>query len=249
MRDLLDLTHVNDAPAARTIATLLAADAAITRRQLNDAMVQAFGGSDADGRWTQRDSFEMLEHALALHLASDGHRISAPADIAVSSALMQRLPTHTVRSEEQIELQQFSTPADIAALAMLLASIGADDVVLEPSAGNGLLIAQAPRGRMLQLNEIDPRRRERLAHIFPDATITGHDGAALVALHADLPRPSVVLMNPPFSRASAAAPMTWRRCAICRRRSSGSALAGASSPSCPTGSRPARACALPTKRS
>lgn len=200
MRDLLDLTHVNDAPAARTIAALLASDGAITRRQLNDAMVQAFGGSDADGRWTQRDSFEMLEHALALHLASDGHRIDTLADIATSSTLMHRLPTQTVRSEEQIELQQFSTPADIAALAMLFAAIGAEDVVLEPSAGNGLLIAQAPRGRALQLNEIDPRRRERLAHVFPDATITGHDGAALVALHADLPRPSVVLMNPPFSR-------------------------------------------------
>ena len=123
MRDLLDLTHVNDAPAARTIAALLASDGAITRRQLNDAMVQAFGGSDADGRWTQRDSFEMLEHALALHLASDGHRIDTLADIATSSTLMHRLPTQTVRSEEQIELQQFSTPADIAALAMLFAAL------------------------------------------------------------------------------------------------------------------------------
>ena len=97
MRDLLDLTHVNDAPAARTIATLLAADGAITRRQLNDAMVQAFGGSDADGRWTQRDSFEMLEHGIALHLASRPYQLKALADVAQASAIMALLPTQSNR--------------------------------------------------------------------------------------------------------------------------------------------------------
>ncbi|RYY11603.1 MAG: methylase, partial [Alphaproteobacteria bacterium] len=97
-------------------------------------------------------------------------------------------------------LQQFSTPVDIAAIAVLMAAIGVDDIVLEPSAGNGLLIVQAPACASLQLNEIDAKRRERLAGIFPDAIVTGHDGAALVSLHARLPRPTVVLMNPPFSR-------------------------------------------------
>jgi len=113
---------------------------------------------------------------------------------------MGRLPTQTVRSEEQIDLQQFSTPADIAGLAVLLAAIGPEDIVLEPSAGNGLLIAQVGPCAGLQLNEIDDRRRERLAHVFPGAAISGHDGAALVSLHAGLPKPSVVLMNPPFAR-------------------------------------------------
>ena len=36
-------------------------------------MVSAFGGSDAAGRWAQRDSFEVLEGALAIHLATRGH--------------------------------------------------------------------------------------------------------------------------------------------------------------------------------
>ncbi len=200
MLDLLDLPPVTDHSAAVAIALLLAAGTPIARRDLNEAMTAAFGGSDADGRWTQRDSFEMLEHAVALHLASRSYQIASPADVHAASAIMQLLPTQTVRSEEQINLQQFSTPVDIAAIAVLMAAIGADDIVLEPSAGNGLLIVQAPPCASLQLNEIDARRRERLAGIFPDAIVTGHDGAALVSLHARLPRPTVVVMNPPFSR-------------------------------------------------
>lgn len=200
MLDLLDLPPVTDHSAAVAIAALLAAGTPIARRNLNEAMTAAFGGSDADGRWTQRDSFEMLEHAVSLHLSSRPYNITSLADVSAASAIMQLLPTQTVRSEEQINLQQFSTPVDIAAIAVLMAAIGADDIVLEPSAGNGLLIVQAPPCASLQLNEIDAKRRERLAGIFPDAIVTGHDGAALVSLHARLPRPTVVLMNPPFSR-------------------------------------------------
>lgn len=200
MLDLLDIPFVTDRPAALSIASMLKSDAAITRRDLNAAMELAFGGSDADGHWTQRDSFEMLEHAMALHLAGRPCPLASFADVAHAGAIMQRLPTQTVRSEDQIALQQFSTPLDIAAIAVLMAAIDPEDVVLEPSAGNGLLIAQAPQCAALQLNEIDPKRRERLAGLFPRATLTAHDGAALVSLHAHLPRPSVVLMNPPFSR-------------------------------------------------
>jgi len=200
MFDLLDLPPVTDRAAAAEIAGSLAAGTPITRRDLNAAMTAAFGGSDADGRWTQWDSFEMLEHAVALHLASRPYQIANLADVHAASAVMQLLPTQTVRSEEQINLQQFSTPVDIAAIAVLMAAIGADDIVLEPSAGNGLLIVQAPACAALQLNEIDAKRRERLAGIFPDAVVTGHDGAALVSLHARLPKPTVVVMNPPFSR-------------------------------------------------
>src|SRR3546814_14058465 len=46
-----------------------------------------------------------------------------------------------------------------------------------------------------------PRRAARLAHAFPDALVTGHDGATINSTLADAPRPSIVLMNPPFSRA------------------------------------------------
>ena len=200
MSDLLDLATVDELPAARKIAALIASGASVARKDLNAVLTAARGGTDADGSWTQRDSFELLEHAVALHLVSASPPLVTFSDVAGVISLVERLPTQTVRSEEQLDLQQFSTPADIAAIAVLLAAIGADDVVLEPSAGNGLLVAQAPTAAALQLNEIDDKRRARLASIFPTATITGHDAAALVSLHASLTRPTVVLMNPPFAR-------------------------------------------------
>ena len=117
MLDLLDLPAITDRDAAIIIAQQLASGAPISRRDLNAAMTSTFGGSDADGRWTQRDSFEMLEHALALHLATRPYWLETISNVAHAMAVMMRLPTQTVRSEEQIELQQFSTPVDIGAIA------------------------------------------------------------------------------------------------------------------------------------
>ncbi|WP_196490146.1 hypothetical protein, partial [Erythrobacter donghaensis] len=71
--------------------------------------------------------------------------------------LIEALPTHTVRSEDQIRYQQFSTPADLASLAVILAQPLATDIVLEPSAGHGALVATLPDVSALHLNEIDPR--------------------------------------------------------------------------------------------
>ncbi|MFY7851952.1 MAG: hypothetical protein ACOVQ6_09200, partial [Brevundimonas sp.] len=93
MSDLLDLPPVTDRPAALTIALALASGEPITRRALNNAMTAAFGGTDAEGRWTQRDSFEMLEHAMALHLAGQPPVLEAASDVHAALALLARLPT------------------------------------------------------------------------------------------------------------------------------------------------------------
>ncbi|MFX6559796.1 hypothetical protein ABTG55_19690, partial [Acinetobacter baumannii] len=74
-------------------------------------------------------------------LRAAGSGLRSFADVSAIVALSDRLPTQTVRSEEQLDWQQFSTPIDIAAVAVLLADVQADDVILEPSAGNGLLVA------------------------------------------------------------------------------------------------------------
>lgn len=85
-------------------------------------------------------------------------------------------------------------------MAPVLAAASSDDDVLEPSPGNRLLVAQLGRVAALQLNEIDPARRARLLAIFPDAPVFAHDGAAVASIVASLPRPSLIIMNPPFSR-------------------------------------------------
>ncbi|MEG9474590.1 MAG: strawberry notch family protein [Sphingomonas sanguinis] len=200
MTDLFHAADRADHHAARLLLPHLAADSVISRRLINDIMVTAFGGSDADGRWTQRTSFEVLEHALAVHLRSSGQGLNSFAEVSGLVALSERLPTQTVRSEEQLDWQQFSTPVDIAAVAVLLADVQPDDVILEPSAGNGLLVAQIGQHKALHLNELDPLRRGRLHHVFPEATISGEDGATINSTLAAAERPSLILMNPPFSR-------------------------------------------------
>ena len=203
MTDLFDPKHDRATActdAARMLLPLLGGQTKLSRRDLNEAMAHAFGGSDAEGRWTQRESFEVLEHALALHLVSGSQPLQTAADLPLALGLLDRLPTQTVRSEEQIDWQQFSTPVDIAAVAVLLAAARPTDVVLEPSAGNGLLVAQLSTIAALQLNEIDPARRARLSATFPHAVVSGHDGATIGSTLTALQRPSLILMNPPFSR-------------------------------------------------
>ncbi len=82
------MTNLSDAATAaeRRATTLLVERLRsvdrITRADLNAAMVAGFGGTDADGLWTQRDSFEILEHALAHHLQFGPYPLRSLADVA-----------------------------------------------------------------------------------------------------------------------------------------------------------------------
>ena len=164
MTDLF--THQDNARnvAIDNIAGHIAAGT-ITRKVLNGAASILYGGSNAEGRWTQRDSFELLEQGLTRH-ALTLPRITDSAAIPSLSGLVNALPTQTVRSEDQIRYQQFSTPLDLAGLVVLLAQAKPSDVVFEPSAGHGSLVALLPTVKSLHLNELDPKRREALQVLF-----------------------------------------------------------------------------------
>jgi hypothetical protein len=113
--------------------------------------------------------------------------------------LMPRITTQGVRTEEQLKRQQFSTPPTQSYLASKVAAVRPDDVVLESSAGNGgLVIWPKAMGAKVHVNEISERRRDMLKLIgFGDAT--AHDGELIhVQLDPRL-RPTVVIINPPFS--------------------------------------------------
>ena len=163
MRDLLDMRPITDTDAARRIAALMAGCVPIARCDINVVMRETFGGSDADGRWSQRDSFEVLEHAFALHLATRPYAVATFSDVVHATALMERMPTQTVRSEDQTELAAVLNTDRIwlRSRCLLAAASAPDDIVLEPSAGNGLLDRRSFRraSAALQLNELDPRRR------------------------------------------------------------------------------------------
>ena len=151
-----------------------------------------------------------------------GRAGSPVALLAMLAKVAALLPSHTRRSEESQALQQFSTPIALGFAAATAAAITPVDLVLEPSAGTGLLaIFTELAGSRLVLNELAETRADLLGRLFPGVPVTRHD-AAQIHDHLDLAvRPSVVLMNPPFSvaahvegrapmRHSAISPRRWR---------------------------------------
>ena len=149
--------------AARTLAAKLLLAVPIDRAALSQAMTERAGGSDAAGAWQQRDSFEALEVALSQAIPELVGRMEVGAAIATLEALAKELPTHTVRSKDQIQFQQFSTPPALARLAVHLARLSSDDVLLEPSAGTGIIASLAQGAvKELVLNELEPTRADLL---------------------------------------------------------------------------------------
>ena len=95
---------------------------------------------------------------------------------------------------------EFSTPLPMGLAALAAAQITARDLVLEPSAGTGLLAILAEiAGGNVALNELADTRADLLRRLFPGRPVTGFD-AAQIDDHLDAGVcPSVILMNPPFS--------------------------------------------------
>src|SRR3546814_17675129 len=87
------------------------------------------------------------------------------------------LPTQTVRSEEQIAYQHFSTPMNLAWLVSHLAVIGTDDIIIDPSAGIGMLAQWAVQGKALHLNEPDSVRAAILRQLYPEYSVPTYNAA------------------------------------------------------------------------
>lgn len=151
----------------------------------------------------------MRDAHIALELAqTEFLQANAQIDLTASAAdadrmftaLESALPTQTNRSDEQIEWQQFATPPRLAWLAARACALATDELVLEPSAGTGMLAVWAAKaGSRLDLNEISPLRRDCLSALFPAARVTGHDAELIDELLDPAIIPSVALMNPPYS--------------------------------------------------
>ena len=94
--------------------------------------------------------------------------------LAMLEPLAALEPSHTRRSEEQVAMQQFSTPLPLAYAALQAAAVRLGDVVLEPSAGTGMLavLAECALGSWaegaLHLNELGTTRAGLLDALFPD---------------------------------------------------------------------------------
>ncbi|MGL4280560.1 MAG: methylase, partial [Albidovulum sp.] len=192
------------APALLAVAEALQPDLAqgfqIDALRLRLEMERAFGGSDADGAWDWKLAYEAGEVALVLFLRKFGRALLARAGspaalLPILTKVAGLLPTHTRRSEEMERFQQFSTPLPMGLAALAAAQITPRDLVLEPSAGTGLLAILAEiAGGSLALNELADTRADLLRHLFPGRPVTTFD-AAQIDDHLDAGfRPSVILM-------------------------------------------------------
>jgi predicted RNA methylase len=178
--------------------------ARITAPGLFKLATEAYGGTAAEGAYTSKDAYDALELGLSLARLEARPNVEGEAAERAVAILDQfeetqdRLPTPSKRSSEQVELQQYSTPHTHAHVMAWVANIAPGDVVLEPSAGTGNIVAQAllygPQS--VHANEISERRAALLSAL--GVTVTRENAAHIHALLPGL-TPSVVLMNPPFS--------------------------------------------------
>lgn len=191
--------------AAHQLLAMLERGQRIDNTDLRTAMETAFEGSDASGVWDWKAAYEACECATVLFLRKYGRALFRKADtpavrLSALSKVTGLLPTHTRRSEESQALQQFSTPVPLGLAAIAAAAITPRDIVLEPSAGTGLLAILAEiSGGSLLLNELAETRADLIGQLFPALTVTRVDAAQIDDLLPASAIPSVVLMNPPFS--------------------------------------------------
>jgi strawberry notch-like protein/NTP hydrolase family protein/inorganic pyrophosphatase-like protein/ADP-ribosyltransferase-like protein len=178
----------------------------ITNKALQQAATEAHGGKLAEGKFDRKDANDALELAVNMLMKADPQYrvmiVGGGWERAEQQLdrLLGLLPTQTVRSEEQIALQQFSTPPTYALAVAYAAGIRNGDTVLEPSAGTGSIVAAATHpGARIIANELSPRRAELLKALVGDSGVVHTENAEQID-NILKEKPTVVVMNPPFSR-------------------------------------------------
>jgi predicted RNA methylase len=186
--------------AVAEFTTKLRANERLTQNVVIEVMDRIFGDS-ASGKWHWKQATDLIEAAVIKILLS-GYTVLEDVE-----NLQSLIPHHQVRSQEQIQFQQFSTPLALAWVVARIANGGKNDIILEPSAGTGMLaaayvtgLAGADKPRRIILNEISPSRQTLLRELFD----TQHPVYSVNAeyINDTLPQgeqPNLILMNPPFS--------------------------------------------------
>ena len=194
---------------SRMIKTKLESDLflPITWRELFKQANKHFKGTQAQGAYTPRDAYDAMELGVNRYLLNEfswiepnGQRKTAELVIDQLKDIVDLLPTQSKRTQEQEDFQQYSTPPFLGYVANWVANIGSNDAYLEPSAGIGGL---AVFGRMsnaatIYVNELSERRAQLLSLLNLGQLFT-EDAIQLDNILPDHVKPTVVVMNPPFS--------------------------------------------------
>lgn len=174
-------------------------------RWLFEVADEANGGTQAQGKYTPKDAYDAMElgvNEAILHSTGliDAMRTGPVEAVHFLKEMVQRLPTQTKRTAEQDEFQQFSTPPFLAYAANWVANLVASDHYFEPSAGIGGLavFAKVAGVKHIAVNELSERRLELLKQMGFDVAYN-ENAEHLNAVLPESERPTVVVMNPPFS--------------------------------------------------
>ena len=178
----------------------------LTAQKLFRMADRAYGGTMAEGTYTVKDAYDGMELAVNQYLLSSelvrkGNASAETAKRTLSELekLLSTLPTQTKRTTEMEQFQQFSTPPNIAYLAAWTANVDPGDVVLEPSAGiGGLALWPKAWGATVYVNELSERRLSFLKKLDVDETFN-FNAEQIDNLLPERVKPTLVLMNPPFS--------------------------------------------------
>jgi predicted RNA methylase len=189
--------------AAERAASRLVSGAALTGPVVSRIMTETHGGSDAAGLWSWRAAYDACEAASIIamrHAAVGDARRNPSALLAIAREIAARTPSQTRRSERSRRLNQFSTPLPYAVVAAAAAAPRPGELALEPSCGTGLLASGLRiAGCRMALNELDEDRRMLASAAFSGATVTSFDAEFIDDLLPWSQRPTLALMNPPFS--------------------------------------------------
>lgn len=209
-----DGTLSGDVRVANAVRDNLEARAAISWRDLIRFGDSAYGGTLADGAYSRDRLYDAAELGVNMFVLANATRIDPTNGLMAAEMAAQwletveaHLPTQTVRSGEKETFQQFSTPPTYAFAAAWAANIGKNDRVLEPSAGIGGLLVHAMNAEPAKAwaNELSEKRRKMLAQLGADA-VFAEDAEQLDNILSPEIKPTVVLMNPPFSTAGTRMP-------------------------------------------
>lgn len=200
-----DAGEVNEVLANR-VAERLKAQRTITPDEFWQMADEAYGGTRAEGKYGPSEAYDALELGVNKYLYHAFLTANPRTDFegakktaANIEGLLDRIPTQRNRSGEKDLFQQFSTPPHYAYAVAWVANIQKGDTVLEPSAGaGGLAVFAKNAGARVIVNEISERRAKLLEALGFDRVLR-EDAEQLHNILDE--KPSVVIMNPPFSRA------------------------------------------------
>jgi hypothetical protein len=174
---------------------LLSTGKKLTTKSIASVMDYTCGGTAAEGKWQMKTATDLIEGAVASRIKKIGINCEKLAE------LQGLLISQSVRSDDQLQLQQFSTPPSIGSIMATAAQLTPDDIFLEPSAGTGMLAAFAAHAgcKEIILNEFSPTRAKILGHVFGDEHLHTFDAENINDYLPKKYQPTVVIANPPFS--------------------------------------------------